>query len=174
VDAITDDAAATLARLIAEATEALSHLDAEALEELGRHAEALAGLDLGNAGVTSRAMVPVLEHRFRLFAALLKATGDNLATLRRAEARKSPDGPPFGDPRLRGQDLWPDESLRVNGYERGRGVPPRGLFESFGLYSEEEADDSIWPRGRMAQARERRKAASPAAKSASDEVPGRV
>ncbi len=173
MDAVTDEAAATLARLISEATEALSHLDAAALEELGRHAEALAGLDLGNAGVTSRAMVPVLEHRFRLFAALLKATGDNLATLQRAEAQNSPVGPPFGDPRVGMQAFRPGESLPQHGYERPRGVPPRGLFESFGLYSEEEADASIWPRGRIAQARERRKAAS-ALKGASDDAPGRA
>jgi hypothetical protein len=100
-------------------------------------------------------MVPVLEHRFRLFAALLKATGDNLATLRRAESRESFGTEPFGR-----RGFGASEVLPLNGYGPPSGQPPRGLFESFGLYSEEEANDSIWPRGRLAQARARRDAAS--------------
>ena len=151
-----------MARLIAEATEALSHLDAAALEELGVRAEALAALNLGGAGVSSRAMVPVLEHRFRLFAALLKATGDNLATLRRAESKEL-----FGPESFSRQGFHAIETLPPTGY-----APPRGLFESFGLYGDEEADDSIWPRGRMAQARARRAATSP--KITDESGPGRA
>ena len=145
------EAAATLARLISEATEALSHLDASALEELGRRAEALGALDLGGGGMKSPAMVPVLEHRFRLFSALLQATEENLATLRRAESRES-----FGSRSFGRQGFGASEVLPLNGYGPSEGLPPRGLFESFGLYSEEDAVDSIWPRGRMADARARR------------------
>jgi hypothetical protein len=134
-----------LAHLIGEATEALSHLDAEALEEIGRRAGTLAH---GGAGTSSGAMVPVLEHRFRLFAALLRATGDNLATLRRAKSRQSYGAESFGR-----QSFGANEALPLNGYGSPRALPARGLFESFGLYSEAEADASIWPRGRMAQDR---------------------
>jgi hypothetical protein len=144
--------------LIAEATEALSHLDAAALEELGSRAEALAALNLGDAGVSSQAMVPVLEHRFRLFSALLKATGDNLATLRRAESQQSFGPPAFADRTFGRQSFGATETLSLNGYDAEHGLPPRSLFESFGLYSEEQATESIWPRGRRAQQQARRDA----------------
>jgi hypothetical protein len=140
-----DDAGASLTRLIEEATESLKHLDAGALEERGRRAEAMAALNLGGAGVSSRAMVAVLEARFRLFTALLKATEDNLATLRRAETQES-----FGAESFGRQGFGASGALPLNGY-----AAPRGLFESLGLYGEEEAVDSIWPRGRVAQARAR-------------------
>jgi hypothetical protein len=156
-----------LARLIAEATDALSHLNAAALEEIGCRAEALTALDLGGAGVTDRAMVPVLEHRFRLFAALLKATGDNLATLRRAESRES-----FGAEAFGRRGFGASEVLPPGGYGPPGQMPARGLFESFGLYSEEEANDSIWPRGRLAEARARGEAAPP--KRGRENGPGRA
>jgi len=72
-------------------------------------------------------MVPVLEARFRVFAALLKATGENLATLQRAESH---------DP------------LNTETYYAGRlghGVAPRGLFESFGMYDDGDVNSSLWP-----------------------------
>ncbi len=142
-----------MARLISEATEALSHLDAAVLEELTGRAQALSELDLGGAGVNSGAMTPVLEHKFRLFSALLKATGDNLATLRRAESQQSSEVRSLGDRSFGRQGFGANDALPLKGYG-----PPRGLFESFGLYSEEGAVDSIWPRGRMEQARSRRDA----------------
>jgi len=115
--------------LIAEASSALAHLDAAALEELGKKAEALASLDLGSSGVPDRAQIPVLEARFRVFAALLKATGENLAILQRAEAQES-----FG------RDRFAVESF-------GHPGAPRGLFESFGMYDDRDVHSSIWPVG---------------------------
>jgi hypothetical protein len=138
-----------LARLIGEATEALARLDPVSLNELASRAESLMALDLGGAGVNERVLVPVLEHRLRLFGALLKATGDNLATLRRAESQQTYGAESFGG---RGQGAG--GALPLNGYGA-----PRGLFESFGLYSDEEEADSIWPRGRLAQQRARLNAA---------------
>lgn len=154
-------AGATLARLLAEATEALAHLDAPELEELGRRGEAMAALDLGSAGVVGEASVPVLEHRFRLFAALLKATGENLATLRRAQSQDSRGASTFGDASFGGRAFGNGEGLPLNGYVGSRNSAPRGLFESFGLYSEEDAAESIWPRGRVAQARARGQSSTP-------------
>jgi hypothetical protein len=116
-----------LAALISEASSALAHLDAPALEELGRKAEALATLNLGASGVKDQAIVPVLEARFRVFAALLKATGENLATLQRAEAR----------------DPLNTQTYGRRGYEQE--LAPRGLFESFGMYDDADVNGSIWP-----------------------------
>ena len=75
-----------LSRLIGEATAALSVLDAGALERLGRKVQALAAANEGTA-VSSRAEVPELEARFRVFAQVLTATGENMAALERARAR---------------------------------------------------------------------------------------
>jgi hypothetical protein len=121
---------AELARLIADASSALAHLDADALEELGRKAKTLSAFDLGGAGVRDEALTPVLEARYRVFAALLKATGENLATLQRAEAL---------------------ESMTDAGYART--MPSLGLFESFRMYDEADINRSIWPVDRTAKPR---------------------
>jgi hypothetical protein len=124
------EAGAELARLISDASSALAHLDAKALEDLGRKAESLSTFNLGGAGVRDTALIPVLEARYRVFAALLKATGENLATLQRAEAQ---------------------DSMADGGYTQS--LAPRGLFESFGMYDEADVNRSIWPVDRLAKAR---------------------
>jgi hypothetical protein len=124
------DTGAELARLIADASSALAHLDADALEEFSRKAETLSAFDLGGAGVRDAALIPVLEARYRVFAALLKATGENLATLQRAEAQ---------------------DSMVNIGYART--MAPRGLFESFGMYDEADINQSIWPLDRTGKPR---------------------
>jgi hypothetical protein len=68
-----------LARLIDEASCALAELDADALEELGRRATALQSLS------TTFVAKPEIVSRFRHFAAVLQATGENLAALERVE-----------------------------------------------------------------------------------------
>ncbi len=74
--------------LITEASSALAKLDAAALEELGRRAELLASLNLGTVRFSGQVPMPLLKARFHGFAAIVRATGDNLATLRRVEDQR--------------------------------------------------------------------------------------
>jgi hypothetical protein len=76
-------------QLIAEAASALAVLNARSLEELGRRAEALAAFHTGPFEIGDRTLIPVLKARFRGFEAVLQATGQNLAALRRAEDQES-------------------------------------------------------------------------------------
>ncbi len=79
--------------MIAEASAALIQLDADALEELARRAASLAA-QVSALGATHAA--PGLEAPRRLFAGIVQATGENLAVLRRAEAREMAERTGFG------------------------------------------------------------------------------
>jgi hypothetical protein len=80
-----------LARLIDEASCALAELDADALEELGRRATALQALH------TKYVPKPEIASRFRHFASVLQATGENLSALERVERLEGYGEPGFED-----------------------------------------------------------------------------
>ena len=64
--------------LVNDATDALTRLDAEALEELGSRAQRLRALN-GGAGCEC----PEVAARFRVFADVLRRTGEGLRVLER-------------------------------------------------------------------------------------------
>lgn len=132
---------AELARLVEEASAALTVLDADALDRLGRRAEALAALNLGASSVNDRAVIPVLEARFRLFSKVLKATSENLTTLERADGKE-----------IFGQEVFGQErfGLRRGAAMENYPAAQRGLFESLGLYDDADGGSSIWPRAGVA------------------------
>ena len=76
----------------------------------------------------------LLKSRLGGFAAILKATGENLATLQRAEDQE----------RFGGEWGGRGERLNATSYQG----PPWGLFESFGLYNDAAGTMSIWPRAK--------------------------
>lgn len=129
-------ASEALTHLIGKAIDALTHLDADALEELCWRTADISSLPQGS----SRAMLPALERKIISLSGLLRATAENLAILRRAEAQRS-----WRPEATRGQASGKREASSSGAYS-----DPRGLFESFGLYTEEEADSSIWPPARPA------------------------
>jgi hypothetical protein len=128
---------AELARLVEEASAALTILDADTLDELGRRAEALAAMNLGASSLDDRAIIPVLEARFRKFSAVLKATSENLAILERANGQE-----------IFGQEIFGQERFGMRRGTAMEGYPAaqRGLFESLGLYDDADGGSSIWPR----------------------------
>ena len=85
-----------MGRLLSEATGALARLDADALVELERRALDLKALMAGGAEVLA---LPELQARYRVFAAVVASTGENLGVLERVGARN-----PYG--RARGSDPW--------------------------------------------------------------------
>jgi hypothetical protein len=94
--------------------------------------------------VSRRALVPVLEGRLRVFAALLEATSENLASLRRAEAQETFGADSFG----LGVGLG---GSRKSGYSGGFSGSAysggsRGFFESLGLYDDLNPGESSWSR----------------------------
>ena len=126
------DPGTELVRLIARASSALARLDADELEEVGRHAEAFAETHSLATALHAAARNPSLKAEVWAFSRLLQATLENLATLRRAEnaaASQALSANQFGD-------------ASYDGYR----ATAQGLFERFGLYNERDEGTSIWPR----------------------------
>jgi len=73
-----------LGRLLVEATDALSRLDYDTLGDLERRALNLHTLLAEGARLQA---LPALQARHRVFAAVVAATGKNLAVLERAGSR---------------------------------------------------------------------------------------
>lgn len=106
--------------MLDEATDALSHLDADILEKLGERASALAALDWrsGRSRAAGGGLPAEIDARMRLFSSVLSATRANFTALERT-ADSGKDRP-----------------------ARGYG----GFFDSLGLYEEEPGGDLVWPR----------------------------
>ena len=85
-----------LGRLLLEATDALSRLDAEALGNIEQRALNLQALIADGARIFA---LPELQARHRVFAAVVAATGENLGVLERVGAAN-----PYG--RFAGGDPW--------------------------------------------------------------------
>jgi len=112
---------------MAEAASALAVLNARSLEELGRRAEALAGIHASFGEIGDRTLIPVLKARFRGFEAVLQATGQNLAALQRAED----------------QERFGPEAFAQQGSPNPIGY--QGPARSFSSYDERQGTASIWP-----------------------------
>jgi len=103
-----------------DACGALARLDVNALEQLLRRAETLQQVPLQPLAGRRARLLPLLK-RLRLLYVLLKATEDNLAILRRAEAVEANE-------RL--------AAMTGNHAGFDRYAPPPGLFASFCLSRE--------------------------------------
>jgi hypothetical protein len=130
-----DGLGAELGRLISEASAALTHLDAETLEALNRKAATLQGMALGGLGSKGFAGAAELEARVRVFAAMVKASRENLTILERAGSQKTLSQKQYGQHAfgIEHELAFPDKT------------PAAGLFQSFGLYNDADAGGSIWP-----------------------------
>ncbi len=75
-----------LRAVLAEATDAVARLDTRALSELEQRARALQAMIAGGAGMCVSAEIAA---RHRVFAAVVRATGENLAILEGARSGES-------------------------------------------------------------------------------------